>query len=499
MQSFLRKLTGNPYVLPLLVVSICIWRIFLAQLPANQGLGWDGCKYYDLTVDGWESARLDSYLVLRIFPCIFIHILFKWLSISFAPANVILAFKIMNTVLLGLGALMVKNIFDRYKLNPVAQLTGFVIVFLNYGVLNFTYYYPVMTDTPAFVLGIALFYFFVRGEYTNVLLAGLIGAFTWPLLLPMAVALVLLSKQDGEYEPLPRPLLYLAGALCTLYAVGVSYYFLMVEQAKADDMFTLPINMSMLPVCFITLGLLYFGFAYLLNNAYFLKPGYYRSLLNGNRIFAIAVLGVLFLLLRSSLKVNAPSEFLSPFTQVKITMVYAFQRPLIALVSHFNYFGVAIALCIIFWRRITAFIAGFGPGVAVTIFVSFFLFFAQAETRRLTYVFPWVLILVALFLGRYRFSNLFYVVLVVVNFITAKLWFFFDYGATATMLTDGTINFPDQWFLFNLGRWMTEGIWLWLCLALAVTLLLLFISLYRIEFGKKAILFYKKYEPLSYE
>lgn len=499
MQTFLRRLTGNPYLLPLLVVSIAIWRIFMPQLPANDGLGWDGTKYYDLTVNGFNSQILDSYLVLRIFPCLFIHILYKWLGLSFAPASVILGFKLMNTALLAVGALMVKNIFERFKLSPIAQLTGFTLVFLNYGVLNFTYYYPVMTDTPAFVLGIALFYFFVRGEFTNVLLTGLIGAFTWPLLLPMAFALILLSKQAGEYEPLPKPLLYGLGALCAAYAVGVSWYFVVNQNAKADDMFTLPIVDGMLPASFLYLAVMYFGFASLLNNRYFLSLGYYRPLFTPGRIIALALAAGLFLALRSSLQVNAQSEFLSPFTQVKITMVYAMQRPFIALVSHFNYFGVAISLCLIFWRKITAYISSFGPGVALTIFVSLFLFFAQAETRRLTYVFPWVLILVALFLGQYRFSNLFYTLLLIINLATSKLWLLFDYGTGNDRLTDGTLGFPSQWFLMNLGRWMTEGVWLWLCLALSVSLLLLVVSLYRIEFSKQGILFYKKYEPISYE
>lgn len=499
MQTFIRRLTGNPYLLPLLVVCIGIWRLFMPQLPANGGLGWDGAKYYDLTVNGFNSQVLDSYLVLRIFPCLFIHILFKVFSISFAPQNVILGFKIMNTVLIGLGAFMVKGIFDRYKLNPISQLTGFVLVFFNYGVLNFTYYYPVMTDTPAFVLGIALFYFFVRGEFTNVLLTGLIGAFTWPLLLPMAFTLVLLSKTPQDFQPLPRGGLYTLGLLCVAYAVGTGYYFIIQNGARADDMYTLPVSEGMLPVTFLYMAILYFGFACLLANKRFFDFSYYRSLISWPKIMALIAVALVFVLLRSLLKVNATSEFLSPFTQIKITMVYAFQRPLIAVVSHINYFGCGILLCLVFWKRISAFIAGFGPGVAISIFVSVFLFFAQAETRRLTYLFPWVLILVSLFLGQYRFSTLFYVLIFAVNFATAKLYLFFDYSGGSRPLSDGTLGFPDQWFLMNLGRWMTENTWLWLCVLLIVSLLLFMVSLYRIKLSKQAILFYKKYEPLSYE
>ncbi len=499
MQVFIRKLTGNPYILPLLVVAICIWRIFMPQLPANAGLGWDGYNYYSLTVNGFESEVLNSYLVLRILPCLLIHILFKLLSISFEPANVILAFKIMNTVLIGLSALMVKRIFDQYKLSPASQLTGFVLVFLNYGVIVFTYYYPVMTDTPAFFLSVALFYFFVRGELSNVFLTGLIGAFTWPLLLAMAFALILFAKTENKVHPLPKGGLFALGMLCAGYAIAVSWYFVIYKEGKAEDLFTLPIGTGMLPVAFLFTGLLYYFMSYLLDNRTFFDFKYYRSVLDGNRIFALLALTVVFLLVRSSLKVNAPSEFLSPFTQIEITMVYAFQRPLIALVSHFNYFGCVLLLCILFWKEISAYFTSFGLGVAGVIFISLFLFFAQAESRRLVYFFPWIMIIVSLFLGKYEFKKTFYLLIFVFNFALAKLWLFFDYAPENALLKDGTITFPNQWFFMHLGRWMTEYVWLWLCITLIISLLLFIVNLYKIEFTKKEIAFYRKYKPLSYE
>jgi hypothetical protein len=271
MQIFLKKLTDNPYLLPLVVVTICIWRIFVAQLPANAGLGWDGMRYYQITADGLDSKVIDSYLILRIFPCLLIHILLKLASIAFTPANVILGFKIMNTVLIGLSALMVKSIFTQYKLNPISQLIGFVLVFLNYSVLYFTYYYPVMTDTPAFFLSIALFYFFVRGELSNVFLIGLIGAFTFPVIFPMAFALLLFSKKEVEYAPVNKVLQYATGAVCVAYALVLGWYLIFVKNEVTDFTFTLPINHGMLPISFFVVALLFFFMPMVLFNKTFLQ------------------------------------------------------------------------------------------------------------------------------------------------------------------------------------------------------------------------------------
>ncbi len=500
MQVFIKKLTDNRYLLPLLVVTICVWRIFVPQLPANEGLGWDGYRYYQLTVDGLQSKVLDSYLILRIFPCLLIHIILKWLSISFIPAHVILAFKIMNTIMIGLSAVMVKQIFEQYKLNPVSQLIGFTLVFLNYGVFNFTYYYPVMTDTPAFFLSIALFYFFVRGELTNVFLIGLIGAFTWPVIFAMAFALILFPEKEIAFVPLKKVWQYTISTLCLLYLLAMAYFLLFITKEKADLLFCLPINYNMLPIALAGVGVLFFFIPQVIFNQTFFNLNYYRSALNGNRIFAAFVLVIAFLVIRFSVAVNATSEYVTLYHQIKIHLVYAFQRPFITVVSHFNYFGCTMLLLLLFWKRFAAFVSGFGLGIAGSVFFCLFVFALKPESRALIFFFPWLMILMSLYIGKYRFSNLFYILVFVLNFAMAKLWLFFDYDMnTSKVLTDGTFDFPNQWFMMHLGIWMNEYVWLWLCTAVAVSLLLFIISLYKIEFHKKAVLFYKIFEPVTYE
>lgn len=498
MQFLVRKLTDNSFVLPGLVVLICIWRIFVPQLSANAGLGWDGYKYYLMTVDGLQSSILDSYYILRIFPCLLIHVLFKLFHLSFTPEHVILAFKIMATVLLGGSAWLVKKIFEHYHLSGVAQLTGFVLVFLNYAVLNFTYYYPVMTDASTFFLSVALFYFFIKGELLNIMLVGLIGAFTWPIILPMAAALLMFPKVKNDFVPVPAIATIALGILCAVTALALGWYFVLLKGEKADELYTLPISKGMIPVTFLYLGIVYFFIVKVICNRNFFDIKYLYSQINGNRIFGLAALLVTFALIRSSLNVTAPSQYLSFYTQIKASIVYTFQRPLIGIVSHFNYFGAVMLLLIIFWRRIAAFITTFGLGVAGSVFFSLFLYITLAESRRLIHLFPWLMILVSLFIGQYQFNKIFYILLFIINFAAAKLWLFFDYS-NAPILPDGTIDFPSQWFFMHLGRWMTEYTWVSLCLALGISLLLLFISMFRIEFGKKEMLFYPQFKLVTYE
>jgi hypothetical protein len=493
----MRRLTDNAFILPFIVLLICIWRIFVPQLPANDGLGWDGYKYYAMVLDGLHSNVLDSYLVLRIFPSLFIHAVLKTASVAIAPASVILSFKIMNTVLITLSAWMVKKIFDHYALSPIAQLTGFIIVFMNYGVLNFTFYYPVMTDTPAFFLSVALFYFFVKGELLNIFLTGIIGAFTWPILFPMSLALVLFPTKKIEYLPVKRNITLLFCFLCFVYSIAAGWYFIMEKQEKADMVFLLPLSEAMLPVSFLCVSVLFFFMPMVLMNKEFTSVKYYTSQLNGNRVFAVIMLFVAFLILRNAIPVNAESKFLT-FYMILKNHHYAFVRPLITFTNHFNYFGVVVLLMTVFWRRFAAFITTFGLGVAGVVFFNLFVLAMLPESRTLIHFFSWLSILISLFIGQYRFPKAFYALVFLINLAVAKLWLFFDYDYYHNKtLPDGTIAFPDQWFFMHLGVWVTEQVWFWVSIIAIACLALIMLSLYKIELGKKALLFYKKFQPIN--
>jgi hypothetical protein len=494
----MRRITQSDYFYPFIIFAICVWRIFVPQLPSNDGLGWDGYRYYSITLDGLNSNVLDSYLVFRIFPCLLIHSILKILSISIDPPHVILAFKVMNSILIGLSALMVKRIFSHYKLTPLSQLIGFILVFMNYGLLNFTFYYPVMTDTPTYFLSIALFYFFVRGELLNVFLVGLIGAFTWPVLFAMALALLLFPNKKVEFVPVNKWLQYTLCILSLAYSMIMSWYIVYARGEKIDMAYCLTISRGMLPVTFAGIGLLFFFIPFLLGNKTFFSLQYYKSLINGNRIFAAASMLILFFVIRGSLHVAA-TEYMTPYNLIKIHLIFAFARPLTTVVNHFNYFGCGILLILIFWRQFAAFVTTFGLGVAGVIFVNLVFFSMKPESRAQVHNFPWLLILISLYIGQFRFNKVFYALIIIINIIAAKLWFFFDYIPSYDPIRpDSTIGFPDQWFFMNLGMWMTERVWLWALIITLVCLFLLILSLYNIKFGRRAFLFYRKYEPIHH-
>jgi len=491
------RIKQSDFLFPFIICSICVWRIFVPQLPANGGLGWDGYSYYQVAVDGFHSSSLTTLLAFRLFPSLLIHAILGISGIAFTPPHVILAFKVMNTVLITLSAMMVRQIFNSYKMDFMSQLTGFVLIFLNYGVLNFTYYYPVMTDTPAFALSIAIFYFFLRGDTVNIFLAGLIGAFTWPILFPMAVALILFPERSATYIPIKKSWQHLLSISCAAYALIAGWYFIFHQGEVPDMAYTLPLNKGMLPVSAICVAVLFFFMPYILFNRSFFDLKYYLRQLNGNRIFAIAIMIMLVLIIRNTMTVNTDSSYFSGYMILK-NHHYGFLRPMITVVNHFNYFGCIMLLMILFWRKLSEFISTFGLGVSGSIFFNFVILAMLPESRTLVHLFSWLGILTSVFLSRYRFSSIFYATIIAINFAMAKLWLFFDYDSGNNMLPDGTIGFPHQWFFMHLGVWMTEHVWFYLLIITSLSLLLLILLLYNIKFGRKALLFYKNYEQIHH-
>jgi hypothetical protein len=493
----MRRILQSDYFYPIIILLICLWRIFTPQLPSNEGLGWDGYRYYSVALDALKSRELDTYLVFRIFPSLFVHAILSLARIEIDPAHVILGFKLMNLVLLTLSALMVRRIFSLYRLSSAAQLIGFIIIYMNYGVLNFTFYYPVMTDTPTFFLSVALFYFFTTGQLMNVLLIGLIGAFTWPVLFPMALALLLFPNKPVAFMPVSNRLLYTMCSLSLAYGLCMAFYLIFIRHETADMKYTLPISYELLPFTFIGIGFLFFFIPCIFCNKLFFTAAYYKSLFSLKRIVAAVIMLALFIIVRSMLHVPS-TAYMTVYSLVRTHFIYALQRPFTTFVNHFNYYGVGVLIILIFWKRFSAFISTFGLGVAAAIFVNLFFFSMKPESRAQIHHFPWLLILISLYIGKYRFTDSFYAFVIILNIILARLWFFFEFSFdNYPVLPDSTICFPEQWFFMNLGMYMTASVWLGMFIITIVCIIVLTFIVYSIKFENGSIVFYPKFQLIT--
>jgi hypothetical protein len=113
---------------------------YAEKLQANQGLGWDGYRYANVAQYLHESKELDAYLIMRVIPSAWVHLVFKWLEIDFSPSNIIKGFEYINLIAILIGVFFTQKTMRLLNVQNRIQWFGVTLLILNYGLLKFVVY-----------------------------------------------------------------------------------------------------------------------------------------------------------------------------------------------------------------------------------------------------------------------------------------------------------------------------------------------------------------------
>ena len=173
------------------------------QIQVNEGLGWDGIHYADLTrnfIQYMKEHSLNSYKVQRIFPCGIVFILLKLLHLSDSNANIVAVFSAYNIILLNIALFTWFRILKIFSVSSQTMLLCTILLFFNFSIIKFSTFYPVLTDISAFALGMVLLYAYLRNNTVAVVVFGLISAFTHPLLQYFSILLFLFPRNKEKMQ-----------------------------------------------------------------------------------------------------------------------------------------------------------------------------------------------------------------------------------------------------------------------------------------------------------
>lgn len=461
------------WLIVLLIATFGISQLFWGQrLEANNGLGWDGYTYAKICEGGIHSPAINHYLFFRIAPSLLLHSIYQIAGISFSPENIRLGFMWLNILCLMLSARMAGGLFSQFSLSLPHQLLGYLLLFLNFFALRFSFYYPVLTDVPGFTLGIALLYFYLKDEKMNIWLTGLLAAFTWPPVALTAIPMLLFA-----YKPLPfqdvssRHRLWLMSGTA-LISMGIIYYVWQVIQTREYIAFALPVDRKWLIFSSCCLILSIFPAGLLFRNArlYSIRNINWRQ-----AVLVVSLIAIPALLYRI---IQPPvAQELSGFAYLlKAHWFFSLSKPFISIVSHFSYFGILIPLLILFWPSFTRFVSSMGIGLPMALFINIMMFAPKSESRVLVNLFGTLAILFTLFAAQLRIKGLPLTIIIGIQVLISKCWFSLNFTniTTAYFRSDGLIAWPFQKFYMHLGIYMTPQIWaiLLLCLLFSLTLLL---------------------------
>ncbi len=458
------------------------------KLPENGGFGWDGIAYASLAQDGIRSWWANDFFVFRLFPSLLVNVAFKLLHIATTPPNIVLAFGLLNALSVAVAAWFAKKIFVLLDLKPGTQLLGFVLLFINCGVLHFIKYYPVMTDAVGLCLGTILLYCYLKNLSAELIIVGVFGAFTTPLLALIELPLILFPYKPIEYRPLDPTKLKLLSAVGFVYFIAISIYVVYIAKYWLNIPMVLQPNQLLLPVGIITSAIVFAGIIRLVSNANFFDFGWIKTQFTKWGIISTAVFLGLVILCKWLIPSNAPSPYPANFFIFTHHTTTAFMRPLIGIAGQLNFFGALVLLCLLFWKRIYTHIHELGLGFVLCVAGILLLFGQTCEARTLFSFLPFLTIAVLIALNKRTFNPLFYALIVAINLLTSKVWLTINYQWGNGWDETGAANFPNQWFFMHLGPWMSPKVWLILLVMVFLFSVLLFVlSKLRVSFKKEIV------------
>lgn len=441
------------------------------RIQHNNGLGWDGAAYADWaqrdTMEILESRKVSEYYIGRLLPSIIIHNATKLIGYDITSTpRVIHAFYLFNVSLLILASGLLILIGRHYKWRKPIYFLGFSALFFNYPVLTNLSYNPTLTDMSGYVLGLGIFYAYIKDRFALLVALSFLCCFVWPTMLYGAIPMIMLGRTPVPHRPpsLHSHLLALLVAF-SLIALAAYLYSNGLRQSQGTTIFKLEI----LPLSTV----LFVFYIYLALKPMIDVPAYLQAA-KQIRIIPVA-LGILLYISVKTIIYHFSDQTPGPLTITSYLGLFtqaSLSNPLINVVAHAMHYGPFYMLAILLWPRIAAQTKAEGLGLCV--FIGLFAFLSiGSESRQFLNAWPALAMLTCQTLNhsveQSKVDWWFTYAIVGMALILSRFWLSINVGPW----TGNFQQFPDQMLYMYSGPWISHQMY---GVFVAVTLLC-FISL----------------------
>lgn len=459
-------------MLTLLGALILLLSIFSERIVDNGGFGYDGVTYADM------ALRLQDFLngtlpppanntFYRFLPSVLCHYALRACGLPLDAHGVIGFFRIYNGLALVGAGLLWTRISLALGLGPAGLWWGFLGLFVNYAVLKYAFYYPVLMDVSGLFFGTALLWAYLRRRVVvGVLLTGA-SFFAWPPATLLGGLLALFPRPDRS-GPARKP-----GPGATWAAVGLVAALFAPRLLAAEPLSTSPEFRAALP-----LGVAFAGL-YLFTGFRELVPGLAGAMFEAARHRAFWLRAGLAggLAGAAMFLPNLSSRFMSldwagllvAYLGDLITLSY--RRPAEFAMALILYYGPILAFVVLARGAFMARCRELGPGyVLVLLFVL--LQSLNPLSRQMIAGLPFVVAPLALTLGGMRFPGGFTRFFAAASLVVSKVWLLNNAGLEPSQASASN---PVYWrrYLSSTGWWMPDDLYLQQGALVLVGLLLL--------------------------
>jgi len=420
--GFRSLLTTDRFLVAGICAVLTMVFVFSEHFQENNGLGHDGLFYAQLARDFPHKVfveKIDSYYVQRLAIPAFLYYSSKTFGFELTDKTILRIWRGLDLVCLTwlahLWCLMVREL----QISQRGKWLGALFLFVNFGVLKWSSFYPNLNDIPAYTLGAWMLYLYLKGRSLS--LAGLtvVAAFTWPTALYVGVLLLFFAREKNEASSAPVVPFRLHQAAALFAGLGV-YLFLqhlrrqggahIGFETRADGAF---VNLSIiLSTIYVVVGLLYL----LQERRLFGIGSYFRRLKTVSAWLALAVgAGVII-----GQRLLAPKSY-SPTTMLTVMVWSSVIDPGSFLVDHVAFYGPVVLFTVLLWKRVCSRVHECGLGITLCLCALVPLALCS-ESRRLFNMIPLLVPFVVKAIEECHWQAKHYLVLLGVSLLGSKVW-----------------------------------------------------------------------------
>lgn len=463
----------NALLAALVLLGGVLLTVFSERIFAAGGLGYDGCSYGAI-ITRYADVRsgalaINSGLYFRLVPALTIRAAMMALGIPLTVPHVITTFQVINVALLTLGAWLLGGCCDRIGLSRDGKILGFISIFINYVVLKYTFYYPVLLDTASLVLGIVLAWLYLSRRTWWLLPAGIGAFFIGPNVGLQAFLLFLLPARGEAQTPplLPRPV---AAALSLTMVVGC--WWLLATGT--------PHNTKAMAIALVGIG----GATYCLSRAAGFVPA---DLLRPGMLARLGLLVTMVLALTLLPKIApglASFDWVTLFFQYTRTVLQnSVVRPGEFVVAHTLYFGPIMLAVVCLFGPVCRAARRLGGGWLLVVAFGT-LQGLNPLSRQMVGILPFLVLPVCLVLDTRPLPRPFLWGMAAASLAASKVWQHINAGADFNLPMEKQ---PAVWgrYLESTGYWMREADYRVQGVVVLVALILMAATLWRMRFMRR--------------
>ena len=467
-----------PAMVAIVVALGALQIAFGERIGINGGQGWDGQAYTQWALDFPHHVLdhgLTQYYAQRVLPSAAIYYGSRALGVAPTVPHAIFAFQLLDLAMLAAAAVVYGHLAVRVlKWRASAAWAGFAALFGCFANARHALYYPTLTDPTAFFLGMVLVWGYLARKPVAVWLAAALGAWTWPALPTLAMAMLVAPRPREPVPPLAWPrairwtaLALAAGGTALVLLVARAYYVDPVPNIGCDKfaawvlrdwlVVTVPLLVAMLGVG---------GYLIASQPRAWNLVAYVRGL--GWKRTAAAIVGCAAIFVARAWwvgQVGTQGDGPTFRNQILCEHGNAMLRgPAWGPVHEVVYFGPIVIVAILAWRRIAELAAEWGPAIALAL-AMMLAFATGSQARQWVHLLP-LLVVLAIAATEARWTPVRAIAFGAVSLAWSKLWFHIGWTSVHTWFDS-----PDQRYYMHLGQWASDESYVWHLIAALVTAL----------------------------